>query len=144
MEMDGHAITVSAADTAIMLKPSVIEVNRKHVIGEKRQGATHHIGGTTNANKRLHTGTVPTANGTDGLTSLHHSTGRDDARLNAASWKKNKCALVAETKNIDKVLLTLEKRKQQCTMALERRRRRQQQQQQDNNKEENNNNNKIV
>jgi hypothetical protein len=35
-EIDDHAITISAADTAIMLKQSALEVIRKHVVGEKR------------------------------------------------------------------------------------------------------------
>jgi hypothetical protein len=56
--------------------------------------------------------------------------------LNAAARKKNKCALEAETKNIDKALLALEKRKRQCTTALERRRRSREQQQQQQQQEE--------
>jgi hypothetical protein len=73
--------------------------------------------------------TVPTANGANGLTSKHQSTGKD-IQLNAATCKKQKCPLEAEAKNINKGMKALEKRKQQGTQALERRRQRQQQQQQ--------------
>jgi hypothetical protein len=100
-----------------MLKQSAIKVIKKHAIG------------TNNNNKRQKTGMVPTANGADGYTSLHQSTGRD-VRLNVAAQKKSNCELDAESKNIGKALLALEKRKQQCIKPLERRRQRQRQQQQ--------------
>ena len=92
-----------------MLKQSAIKVIKKHVIGEKRRGANDNNNQTS---KRQRSATVPTANGADGLTSLHQSTGRD-IRLNAAARKKKKCSLEAEAKNIDKGMKALEKRKQQ-------------------------------
>jgi hypothetical protein len=69
-------------------------------------------------------------NGAKGCTASLRTSTRRDVQLTKAAQKKNKCVLEAEAKNIDKALKALEKRKLQCTNALEMRRKRQQQQQQ--------------
>jgi hypothetical protein len=128
MDIDGHTVTVSAADTAIMLKQSAIATIKKHIIGEKRRGTNNELGSTSKKQRTGGKPTCPTTNGAEGFTALHQSTGRD-VRLTEAARKKSKCALDAESKNIDKALKALQKRKQQCTKALELRRKQRQQQQ---------------
>jgi hypothetical protein len=49
MEIDGHSVTVSAADTAIMLKHAAIETIKKQIIGEKQRGTNNQ---TSGANKK--------------------------------------------------------------------------------------------
>jgi hypothetical protein len=129
-EIDGHSVTVSAADTAIMLKQSAIEIIKTHVLGGKRSSGNDNQQPTNNKRQRTAGGNqaVPTQNGTEGFTALHQSTGRD-VRLSVAALKKKKCGLDAEAKNINKSLEALEKRKKRCSQLLERHRQQQQQQQ---------------
>jgi hypothetical protein len=58
MEIDGHSVTVSAADTTIMLKHTAIATIKKQIIGEKRRGTNNQMIG---ANKRARTGGKPTS-----------------------------------------------------------------------------------
>jgi hypothetical protein len=135
-DMVGNSVTVSAADTAIMLKTSAIQIIKKHALGKKQRSA--------NDNQNLRTKrqrpnganqAVPMPNGTHAITSLHLTTGRHVC-LSKVAWKKRKCGLDAEAKNISKALQALEKRKRQCTNGLEMRRKRQQQQQQQTNRQQ--------
>jgi hypothetical protein len=129
-EIDGHSVTVSAADTAIMLKQSAIKIIKKHVLGKKRSSGNNNQQPTNNKRQRTAGGNqaVPTQNGTEGFTALHQTTGRD-VRLSVAALKKKKCGLDAEGKNINKSLEALEKRKKQCSQLLEWHQQQQQQQQ---------------
>jgi glucan phosphorylase len=51
-EIDGHSITVSAADTAIMLKTSAIEIIKKHVLGKKQRSSNDNQNPRMNKRQR--------------------------------------------------------------------------------------------
>jgi hypothetical protein len=83
-----YSVTVSAADTTIMLKKAAIEMIKKQIIGEKQRGTNNQANGANN--KKAHARgklTCPMTNDTKGFTALHTSTGKD-VRLTKVAQKK--------------------------------------------------------
>ena len=112
-EYDGHMVTVTEADSAVMMEHSAFEaIVEKVLVDKKRPGENDDA--TTN--KKQRTGgnaTVNTVAGANGHVCLHRSD-RRNSRLNKESIAKKLRGLNTEKINIEKTLNLLELRKKKC------------------------------
>jgi hypothetical protein len=110
-EIDGHMVTVTENEKAIMMKDSALEVIKTTILGEKRDLEE----GENMANKKARTNTaaVPTGKGQNGLGAVQFTNGRD-VRQNKEARRKKIASLTAEEKTINKTLSMIVERKARC------------------------------